>query len=210
MLRIRYRATSCFSFRREQATTKMAQTYFCPTPYAAKVALVVSGIRNGVNPYELTKELSKVKVIPHPWGEGVVNTHLVKHWEPPRSDTRPQNLKPDYFTSTVVFREFLYFDGGVDLYVESKLFELIKPIISGVNAFGKQGSFFVFESIKQDTELPEASMTFMGSDFKQNATWKKVSNFEGSNRKPREDCEIGIALTIRGASGDHIHYKFGE
>lgn len=210
MVRIRYRATSCFSFRREQATTKMAQTYFCPTPYAAKVALVVSGIRNRVDPYELTKELRKAKVIPHPWGEGVVNTHLVKHWEPPRSDTKSDDLKPDYFTSTVVFREFLYFDGGVDLYIESELFELIKPVISGINTFGKQGSFFVFECIKHDAKMPEPSMTFTGSDFRKNATWEKVSNFEGSNRKPREDCEIGVALTIRGASGDHIHYKFGE
>jgi len=210
MVRIRFRSTSCFSFRREQATTKMAQTYFCPTPYASKVALIVSGIRKGIDPYKLTKKLRKTKVIPHPWGEGVVNTHLVKHWEPPRSDTRSDDLKPDYFSSTVVFREFLYFDGGVDLYVEPDLFEIIKPIITGVNTFGKQGSFFVFESFDQDAELPKPSITFSGSDFKDNATWDKISNFEESNRKPREDCKIGVALTMQGASGDHIHYKFGE
>lgn len=210
MIRIRYRATSCFSFRREQATTKMAQTYFCPTPYAVKVALIVSGIKKGIDPYKLTKKLNKAIVIPHPWGEGVVNTHLVKHWEPPRSDTRPADLKPDYFTSTVVFREFLYFDGGVDLYVEPDLFEVIKPVVTGVNTFGKQGSFFVFEGINQDVKVPTPSITLSGSDFKKNATWEKVSNFEGNSSKPREDCEIGIALTMLGASGNHIHYKFGE
>lgn len=209
MIRIRYRATSCFSFRREQATTKMAQTYFCPTPYAAKVALIVSGIRNELDPYELTKKMSKANIIPHPWGEGVVNTHLVKHWEPPRSDTLPEDYIPDYFSSTVVFREFLYFDGGVDLYVKPEIFDVIQPVVAGVNTLGKQGSFFVFEGIYKDVEPPKPSVTFSGSDFKDNATWEKVSNFEGSNRKPRKDIEMGIALTMLGASGDHIHYKFG-
>lgn len=210
MLRARFRATTCFSFRREQATTKMAQTYFCPTPYAAKVALIISGIRKGKDPYALAKKLRKASIIPHPWGEGVVNTHMVKHWEPPRSDSLPDDYITDYFSSTVVFREFLYFDGGVDLYFESASEEVIRPLLTGVYSFGKQGSFFVFESLEDNMELPEPTTTFSGSDFKDNATWKKVSNFEGSNHKPREDFEMGIAMTMLGASGDHVHYKFGE
>lgn len=206
MIRARYRATTCFSFRREQATTKMAQTYFCPTPYAAKVALVISGIRKGLDPYELTKKLRKADIIPHPWGEGVVNTHLIKHWEPPRGNKLP----PDYLSPTVVYREFLYFDGGVDMYFESELHDIIKPLLTGVYSFGKQGSFFVFDSLDKNVDLPDPSVTFSGSDFKDNATWEKVSNFEGSNRKPREDFEMGISMTMQGASGDHVHYKFGE
>lgn len=210
MIRARYRATTCFSFRREQATTKMAQTYFCPTPYAAKVALIISGLRKGLDPYDLTKTLSKAKLIPHPWGEGVVNTHLVKHWEPPRGDTLPDNYISGYFSSTVVFREFIYFDGGVDLYFEPEIQDIITPLLTGVYSFGKQGSFFVFESLGEEVNLPEPSVTFSGSDFKDNATWQKVSNFEGNNRKPREDFEMGIAVTMLGAGGGHVHYKFGE
>lgn len=206
MIRARYRSTSCFSFRREQATTKMAQTYFCPTPYAAKVALIISGIRKGKDPYELAKKLRKASIIPHPWGEGVVNTHLVKHWEPPRGN----DLPPDYLSPTVVYREFLYFDGGVDLYFEPEMKEVIQPLLTGVYSYGKQGSFFVFEGLDEEVNLPEPTVTFSGSDFKDNATWEKVSNFEGSNRKPREDVEMGIAMTMLGASGDHVHYKFGE
>jgi hypothetical protein len=206
MIRARYRATTCFSFRREQATTKMAQTYFCPTPYAVKIALIISGIRKGMDPYELTKELRKAEIIPQPWGEGVVNTHLVKHWEPPRGNKLP----PDYLSPTVVYREFLYFDGGVDLYLEPEIIDTVHPLLTGVYSFGKQGSFFVFENIKKNAELPAATTSFSGSDFKDNATWEKVSNFEGSNRKPRENFEMEIAMTMRGASGDNIHYKFEE
>lgn len=206
MIRARYRATTCFSFRREQATTKMAQTYFCPTPYAAKVALVISGIRMGLDPYELTKKLRKAEIIPHPWGEGVVNTHLVKHWEPPRGNKLP----PDYLSPTVVYREFLYFDGGVDLYFESEIQDIITPLLTGVHSFGKQGSFFVFDTFDKGIDLPDPSVTFSGSDFKDNTTWEKVSNFEGSNRKPRKDFKMGIAMTMQGASGDHVYYKFGE
>lgn len=206
MVRARYRATTCFSFRREQATTKMAQTYFCPTPYAVKVALIISGIRKGLNPYELTKKLREKKILPHPWGEGVVNTHLVKHWEPPRGNKLP----PDYLSPTVVYREFLYFDGGVDLYFDPEIENIVKPLLAGVNTFGKQGSFFVFEEINKERGLPESTATFSGSDFKKNATWEKISNFEGSNRKPRNDFRMEVGMTMLGATGDHIHYKFGE
>lgn len=206
MIRARYRATTCFSFRREQATTKMAQTYFCPTPYAAKVALIISGIRRGFDPYELTPELSKAKIIPHPWGEGVVNTHLIKHWEPPRGNQLP----PDYLSSTVVYREFLYFDGGVDLYFNKESVKLLRPLLAGVYSFGKQGSFFVFDSLDENKELPKASISFSGSDLKKNATWDQVSNYQGSSRKPRKDIKMGISMTMMGASGDHIHYKFRE
>jgi hypothetical protein len=184
----------------------MAQTYFGPTPYAAKVALVISGIRQGIDPYELTKKLRKAKIIPHPWGEGVVNTHLVKHWEPPRG----KDLPTDYLSPTVVFREFLYFDGGVDLYFDPDMEKVMRPLLTGVYSFGKQGSFFVFESLENNAEPPEPTTTFLGSDFKDNATWQKVSNFEGSNRKPRADFEMGIAMTMQGAIGDHVHYKFGD
>src|SRR5699024_914284 len=136
--------------------------------------------------------------------EGVVNTHLVKHWEPPRGNKQ----MPDYLSPTVVYREFLYFDGGVDLYFKPEKRRIMEPLVSGVYSFGKQGSFFVFESSEDEAVLPHPSSSFAGSDFKNNATWGKVSKFEGSKRKPREDVEMGIALTILGASGDHVHYKF--
>jgi len=205
MIRARYRATTCFSFRREQATTKMAQTYFCPTPYAVKVALIISGIRNDFDPNVLTKELSKIAIIPHPWGEGVVNTHLVKHWEI-NDHTKPS--VSGYLMSTVIYREFIYFDGGTDLFFDDESFTILKPLLTGVNTFGKQGSFFVFESLDKDIAIPKSNIQFIGSDFKENATWEKVSNFKGISRKPRKKVKIGMALSMKGASRDHIHYKF--
>src|SRR5690606_27481734 len=115
----------------------------------------------------------------------------VKHWEPPRSETK-KTLPTDYFTSTVVFREFLYFTkGGVDLYVPSNEIEWLTPVLSGVNCFGKQGSFFSLLSI-EEAEEPEGGVSFTGSDMKNNATWDNVSNFTGNTNKPRADVEMKI------------------
>ncbi|MCO6488643.1 MAG: hypothetical protein J5I98_09515 [Phaeodactylibacter sp.] len=209
MTRIRYLATTPFSFRREQATTKFAATYPCPTPYAAKVALVVGAIRAGLSPEEFVKKLRKVKVQIHPWGEGVINTHMVKHYEVPRSDGSGRDLPPGYLSSTVVFREFLYFDGGVDLFVPTEELEWLQPALPGVNCFGKQGSFFSLYSV-EEAEPPEGGISFTGSDFKSNATWQKISNFQGVTNKPREEVAFKVNMQISGGGQNYAHITFGS
>lgn len=209
MIRARYLSATPFSFRREQATTKMAQTYPCPTPYAAKVALIVGAIRAGLDPAAFTKDVRTVDLIPHPWGEGVVNTHLSKHWEPPRNKSE---LPPDYLKPTVVYREFVYFDGGVDLYFEEPALEVLQPALPCVNCFGKQGSFFSLMEVSK-AELPEPLLHFTGSDMKDNAEWEKdtgaqVSNIGGSNSTPREDVRMGMRMHMAGAGTNHLHLKF--
>ncbi len=207
--RIRYISTTPFSFRREQATTKFATTYHCPTPYAAKVALIVGAIRAGIDPNDFTMKIRNLNLRSHPWGEGVINTHLVKHWEPPRSETK-KILPTDYFTPTVVFREFLYFTGGgVDLYVPSEEIEWLTPALPGVNCFGKQGSFFSLLTI-EEAAPPVGGVSFTGSDMKSNATWDKVSNFTGNTNKPRADAEMKIFANILGGGQKYIHLKFDE
>ena len=207
MIRARYLSTAPFSFRREQATTKMAQTYPCPTPYAAKVALIVGAIRAGLDPESFTRKVRDVDVRPHPWGEGVVNTHLTRHWEPPRSsaDLPPGHLKP-----TVVYREFVYFDGGVDLHFPAESLDDLRPALPGVNCFGKQGSFFALKEVAE-AEPPKSKIEFTGSDMKPDAEWEDVSNFSGSTRKPREsEVTMGLDMHMAGAGEGFMHLKFND
>ena len=206
--RIRYLATTPFSYKKEQATTKFAATYPCPTPYGAKVAMIVGGIRVGLDPVKLTKQLAKTEVVAHPWGEGVVNTHLVKHWEVPRKDTGGNTI-PGYYSSTVAFREYLYFDGGVDLYVSTSMFEPLRPVFPGVNCFGKQGSFFSLLGVDEQQRLP-TGIAFSGSDLRKNATWKAVSNFGGTTSKPRVATEFKVAMQVAGGGTNYLHLKFSE
>ena len=210
MIRARYLSTTPFSFRREQATTKMAQTYPCPTPYAAKVALIVGAIRAGLDPASFTEDVRGVDLTPHPWGEGVVNTHLSKHWEPPRK--RSDVEKAGYLKSTVAYREFVYFDGGVDLYFEQEALEALRPALPCVNCFGKQGSFFTLMDVSEEA-LPEPLLHFDGSDMKDSAEWEaesgaQVSRIGGSNSTPREDVKMGVRMHMAGAGANHLHLKF--
>ena len=212
MIRARYLSTVPFSFRREQATTKMAQTYPCPTPYAAKVALAVGAIRAGLDPAAFIQDVRSIVLAPHPWGEGVVNTHLTKHWEPPRKKSDVD--KAGYLKSTVVYREFIYFDGGVDLYFEQDALETLRPALPCVNCFGKQGSFFALMDVSE-AEMPEPLLYFDGSDMRENAEWEtdsgaQVSRVGGSNSTPREEVEMGVRMHMAGAGSNHLHLKFDD
>lgn len=202
--RIRYLATTPFSYKKEQATTKFAATYPCPTPYGAKVAMIVGGIRAGLDPAKLTKQIAKTEVVAHPWGEGVINTHLVKHWEVPRS-----KHEQGFYSPTVVFREYLYFDGGVDLYIPTTSFEQLYAVFPGVNCFGKQGSFFSLQCVDEQQTLPNG-IAFRGSDLRKNATWKAVSNFGGATSKPRMNAEFKVAMQVVGGGTNFLYLKFSE
>jgi hypothetical protein len=210
MIRARYLSTAPFSFRREQATTKMAQTYPCPTPYAAKVALIVGAIRAGLNPAAFTEEVRSMDITPHPWGEGVVNTHLLRHYQPPDHDE--SSYGPGELQKTVAHREFVYFDGGVDLYFEAEHRETLRPALPCVNCFGKQGSFFTLMDVSEEA-LPEPLLHFDGSDMKDSAEWEaesgaQVSRIGGSNSTPREDVKMGVRMHMAGAGANHLHLKF--
>jgi hypothetical protein len=206
MIRARYLSSTPFSHRREQATTKLAATYPCPTPYAAKVALIVGAIRAGIDPAAFTKEVRALDLRPHPWGDAVVNTHMVKHWEPPRSDTSG-DIAPGYLTSTVVFREFVYFDGGVDLYFPEDALDELRSALACVNCFGKQGSLFTLLEISE-AEPPSGGILMQGSDMKNNAMWNQVSNFTGNTAKPRESKNFWVAMQVLGGGTNHLHLAF--
>lgn len=207
--RIRYLSTTPFSFRKEQATTKFAATYPCPTPYAAKVALIVGAIRSGLNPVDFTKKIAPLTITVSPWGSGVINTHMVKHWEVPRKDGAGAGLPNGYLSSTVVYREYLYFDGGVDLYLEEETIDWLKPALPGVNCFGKQGSFFALQSIESGT-APTGGISLIGSDMKSKAKWQEVSNFMGKTSKPRVETTFPVNMSMAGGGSKFLHLKFSE
>lgn len=210
MHRARYLASTPFSHRQERATTKLALTYPCPTPYAAKVALIVGAIRAGLDPDAFTKQVRKLELQPHPWGEGVVNTHMIKHWEPPHSDSKSK-YPPAFLSSTVTFREFVYFDrGGVDFYFPDEALDWLRPALPGVNTFGKQGSLFALLDVEK-AELPDPTAFLAASDMRDNAKWKKVSNFTGNKNKskPRDtDAWLKLAMERVSAGTTHQHYRY--
>lgn len=208
-IRIRYLSTTPFSFRKEQATTKFAATYPCPTTYAAKVALIVGAIRAGLDPDAFTKKVAPLQLTISPWGAGVVNTHMVKHWETPRKVGGGTGLPNGYLSSTVVYREYLYFDGGVDLYVEEDDLEWLRPALNGVNCFGKQGSFFVLKGVGA-AEPPTGGIPFIGSDMKAKAKWQDVSNFKGKTSKPRMESSFSVQMTMAGGGSKFLHLNFPE
>lgn len=209
MIRARYLSSTPFSHRQERATTKLALTYLCPSPYAVKVAFTVGAIRAGISPEEFTKRIRTTEIIPHPWGEGVVNTHLVKHWEIPHSDSA-WKYPSTHLSSTVVYREFVYFNGGVDVYFPKEAREWLIPVLPFVNCFGKQGGFFSLSSL-EEAEAPKATMHIAASDMKKDATWDKVSNFGGITSKPRDvNAWLSLRAELVSAGNTHKYYCFDQ
>ncbi|GAA4415284.1 hypothetical protein GCM10023187_45660 [Nibrella viscosa] len=169
----------------------------------------MGAIRAGKDPKEFTKRIRGIKLIPHPWGEGVVNTHLVKHWEPPHSDSA-WKYPPTHLSSTVVYREFVYFEGGVDIYLPDDTESWLVPILPFINSFGKQGGFFSFHSFEQ-AEPPKPTTHLVASDMKPNATWEKVSNFSGESKKPRDtDAWLSFRAELVSAGSTYKYYRFDE
>jgi len=210
MKRARYLSSTPFSFRDEQASTKLAKTYPSPTPYAVKVALIIGAIRAGLDPQLYTSKVAKLKLQISPWGEGIINTHLVRHWEPLRSEDKKTGLfKADYFKQTIAYREFIYFDGGIDVFFADAEVDWLSPILPYINCFGKQGSFFSLLSL-EDSRPPSYFFQVKGSDMKENATWENVSNFLGSPNKPRKNISLDVAYSIAGSSANYLHLRFSE
>ena len=210
MIRARFQSSTPFSHRLEQATTKLALTYLCPTPYAVKVAFIVGAIRSDakLKPEDFTRQIRAVKLIPHPYGEGVINTHLIKHWQPPRNkyEHPPAHLSP-----SIAFREFVYFDGGVDVYIPDEAKSWLVPVLPYVNTFGKQGGLFSLLSV-EEANPPVPNTYHAGSDMKPKAEWKQVSNFEvGSNNKKPRDTNIWMEIRAElvSAGNTYKYYRFG-
>ena len=206
--RIRYLATTPFSHRREQSTTKYASTYPSPTPYAVRVALTIGAIRVGMNPNEFFEQVRTMPLTIHPYGEGVMNTHMVKHMEVPHSDSKDK-FPAGYYSSTVVFREYLYFNnGGIALFVPTESIEWLKPVLPAVNSFGKQGSFFVLEGM-DEKEAPSGNQPFVGSDVKSNASWEQISSFSPKSGNVRVlNQKYKLPVYIQSGGKGFVHLKF--
>lgn len=213
MIKLSYRPTALFHFKRLDATNKGALTLPMPTPYAVRCAfLSVSG-----NPVAYFKAVKEKEIIITPPGTIVINPCWVKILDRKRSSKAWKKKwdnpeAPSEYQRTMSLREYAYIpgDGSADFNVYLDSLEGMEELPPRVNYFGKRGSFvqYVKQEEVEPPDLPDdTGLLFELEDFSEKATWEKVNVFNGK-RHPRERFEQRAepSFTLRGVK--HTLYRF--
>lgn len=210
MIRLRYRPTSLFHFKRLDSTNKGALTLPMPTPYAVRTALLAVSD----DPEAIFDIIKSKKIVVAPPAEVVYNPCWVKIMDLKRSEFRNQWNNPDAtaeYQSTMSLREYAYIpgDGSADLFIYVDSLEGIEELPPRINYFGKRGSFVQLIEIEKNHApyVPLEGMECFLQDFSEKATWENV-NVYTSKKSVREKFSqlIEPKLVIRGVK--HTYYKF--
>lgn len=213
MIKLRYRSTALFHFKRLDATNKGALTLPMPTPYAVRCAfLAVSDDPEAI--FDAVKE-KVIRVVPP--AEIVINPCWVKILDKKRTSMaeRKRWVNPEAtaeYQTTMSLREYAYIpgDGSADLSIFIDSLEGIEELPPRVNYFGKRGSFVQYvgqEELETPEILEDTGLYYELEDFSENATWERVNVYNGS-RHPRTRFvqRASPTFTLRGVK--HTLYRF--
>ncbi|MBA2670634.1 MAG: hypothetical protein H0U67_09710 [Gemmatimonadetes bacterium] len=212
MIRLHYRPTALFHFKRLDATNKGALTLPMPTPYAVRAAfLAVSD-----DPAATFPAVKEKRIVVRPPASIVVNPCWVKILDLKRGEAAERRKwdNPEAtaeYQRTMSLREYAFIpgDGSADLHIYFDSLDGIEDLPPRVNYFGKRGSFVQYTGHDEaDPPLePEEGLVFELEDFSENASWDRVNVYSG-NRPPRERFtqRAQPALTVRGVK--HTLYRF--
>lgn len=208
MIRLHYRPTALFHFKRHDATNKAALTLPMPTPYAVRTAFLAVAD----DPAASFEAVRKKTVVVRPPRQVVVNPCWVKILTPRRSDEEWDNPDaPAEYKTTMSLREYAHIpsDGSSDLHVYIDSLDGIEELPPRVNYFGKRGSFvqFVGQDEAEPSPEPTEGLPFDLDDYSGKATWDAV-NVYTPKRPPREAFTQRAlpTLTVRGVR--HTLYQF--
>lgn len=212
MIRLHYRPTALFHFKRLDATNKGALTLPMPTPYAVRTAfLAVSD-----DPLAVFEAVREKTIIVRPPACLIVNPCWVKILDLKRTDKK-ERLKWDNpkataeYQQTMSLREYAYIpgDSSADFYIYLDSLDGIQDLPPRINYFGKRGSFVQYIGQDEDSPPPEPEEGFIYEleDFSDKATWEQVNVYSGK-RPPRERFiqRAQPKLMIRGVK--HTFYAF--
>ena len=215
MIRLHYRSTALFHFKRLDATNKGALTLPMPTPYAVRAAfLAVSD-----DPEAAFEAVRAKQVIVEPPTWVVINPCWVKILDLKRTSKAERKRwdNPEAtaeYQQTMSLREYAYMpsEGSADLRIYFDSLDGIEDLPPRINYFGKRGSFVQY--VGQDEAEPHEGgagenqgLRFELEDFGEKATWDRVNVYTKA-RPDRERFEQRHhpTLTVRGVR--HTLYKF--
>lgn len=152
----KYLPTNLFSLKPSFATSSGGKTLIAPSPYAIKMALI-NALFIDYSKEEVEKHfewIKNLKIKIKPPQKAVFNNCFVKILRD--NDKDPESKKQGkIFKETIGFREYIYFDGRLEIVFEiSKLneanLEILKKCLYKINYFGKKGCFFQLTEIDED------------------------------------------------------------
>ncbi len=147
-LKIKYKPVTLFSLKDSRATSMGGKSLIAPSPYSIKMAIINSfiqlySVKELEENFDWIKELDVKVKLPN---DIVINNCFIKIQKLKRNDSKKEG-DDSIFQSTVAFREFIYFDGDIELafkidnLLESSIKKL-KRVLLHINYFGKRGCFF--------------------------------------------------------------------
>ena len=208
MIRLRYRPTALFHFKRHDATNKAALTLPMPTPYAVRTAFLAVAD----DPAASFAAVKAKTVVVRPPRRIVVNPCWVKVLTPRRSDEEWDNpAATAEYKTTMSLREYAHIpgDGSSDLHVYVDSLDGIEELPPRVNYFGKRGSFVQFVGYDEadPPAEPDEGLAFGLDDYGAKATWDSVNVY--TPKRPARAPFVQRAqpsLTVRGVH--HTLYQF--
>lgn len=222
-LEIEYSPTSLFSLKSSQTTSSGGKSLFSPSPYAVKMALLNAIITYGSleeakEKFKLITDLNLSFGLPN---KLVVNNCMIKINKIKHSSLYTAE---DPFQSTVAFREYIYFNDNIKIFINAEKLEereikFLKKWFIHINYFGKKGCFFQFISSKIIETIPDKNYIreFNGElssgilskmdDFSPKVSFDEANNYSSKKNSLRVSKIYNIPLRQTSSSKTYHAYE---
>lgn len=160
-LEVEYLPTSLFSFKDINATNTAATSLLIPTPFAVKMALISVCIQryNLEKAQELFSMIKKMDISFKLPREIIVN----------KTFGRINDLRERVGRSKPGYREYVFAKGSLKIACDVTVFtdedlSFLRRLFTGINYFGKKGSFMQFKGFQLIENLAEGYTKIIGKD----------------------------------------------
>ncbi|NDJ54704.1 MAG: hypothetical protein GYB68_16675 [Chloroflexi bacterium] len=198
-----YEPVAVFGLRPSNTTSSGGKSLVCPTPYGIKMALLDRAIReagldNALVDFEAIRDMAVWVSLPD---AVTVNRTFQKIFRSQKSTLNAVTGRIEVWTSTIVQREYCLFTGVLTLALQTDddFAARLPDLLSGINYFGRRGSFMqlvnwaitkdapdagLYTQISRVESKPPLSFGYLQrmDDMRVDAEWEDVDAFHGRRR----------------------------
>jgi hypothetical protein len=198
-----YEPVAVFGLRPSNTTSSGGKSLVCPTPYGIKMGLLDRAIRDeGVDAaladFEAIRDMAVWVSLPD---AVTVNRTFQKIFRSQKSTLNEDTGRMEVWNSTIVQREYCLFTGvfTLALQTEEGFAARLPQLLSGINYFGRRGSFMqlvawgitteppaegAFTQLSRRENPPSLSLGYLQrmDDMRPDAEWEDVDAYHGKKR----------------------------
>lgn len=155
-----YEPVSAFGLRPSNTTSSGGKSLVCPTPYGVKMALLdrlirERGLDQALSSFYPVRDLS---VWLRACDVVTVNRTFQRVLRPRKSELNEATGRMEVWTRTIAQREYCFFAGEMTLALgaDDAFADELPALLSGINYFGRRGSFMQMVACVQSHKMPDA------------------------------------------------------